>query len=88
MLTNPKGKKDNSSSETEDSQDEDGEAISKKKKKKGQSQWVQEIEKDNACDKHPGQACHVLHSGSHHQLTMADKSLWGMMMVGVTHLQS
>jgi hypothetical protein len=44
---------------------------------------VENIEKDNACDKHPGQACFVLPSGAHYQLTMADKSLWGMMMVSI-----
>ena len=54
---------------------------STKNKKKSQSQWVQDIEKDNACDKHAGQACTVLPSGAHYQLKMSDKSLWGMMMV-------
>jgi hypothetical protein len=42
---------------------------------------VQDVKTDNACDKHSGQACVMLPSGAHYQLTMADKSLWGMMMV-------
>jgi len=77
-----KVKKDESSDSDGDDEDADetGEK-SKKKSKKGQTQWVQDIEKDNACDEHTGQACIVLPStGKHYQLTMSDKSLWGMMM--------
>ncbi|KIM85937.1 hypothetical protein PILCRDRAFT_5038 [Piloderma croceum F 1598] len=60
-----KHKKKKDSSESSDSnEDDDKNANKKKHKKKGQSQ----------------QACIVLPSGSHYQLTMVDKSLWGMMM--------
>ena len=80
-------KKDESSDSDGNSEnaDETGEK-SKKKRKKGQSQWVQDIKKDNACNEHIGQACIVLLStGKHCQLTMVDKSLWGMMMVSILH---
>jgi hypothetical protein len=79
-------KKDSSGSENGDSQGENGEGTNTKKTKKGQSQWVQDIERDNVCDKHAGQACYVLPSGAHYQLTMADKSLWGMMMVRIAQI--
>jgi hypothetical protein len=67
--------------ESSNNNEDTNENTDKKNKKKGQSQWVQDIERDNACDKHSGQACIIFPSGSHYQLTMADKSLWGMMMV-------
>jgi hypothetical protein len=67
-------------SDSDKNNDEDG-SNKKKSKNNGQSQWVQEIEQGNSCDKHSGQACLVLPSGAHHQLTMVDKNLLGMMMV-------
>ena len=80
-------KEDERSDSDGDSEDanETGEKL-KKKSKKGQSEWVQDIEKDNACNKHIGEACIVLLSmGKHYQLTMLDKILWGMMMVSISH---
>jgi hypothetical protein len=65
--------------------DSDNDSTMDTNKAKGQSQWVQSIEKDNRCDKHHGHACFVRNDGSHYHLTIADKSLWGMMMVWIAN---
>ena len=71
------------SNDSSDSSEEDNKGGNDKGaySRKGQSQWVQVIERQNACDTHHGQTCIVLPSGEHYPLTHADKSLWGMLMV-------
>lgn len=57
----------------------DGEKVVSKKKKTA-SQWVVDVERDNQCDDHVGQACVKLTTG-HHQLTKRDLGTWGMFLV-------
>jgi hypothetical protein len=73
---------DSSEAEETDSIDADGNPNpASKSLKKSEGQWVEAIEKENMCDTHDGKACLIDASGNHHNLTIGDKSLWGMLLV-------